>query len=92
MLFSSLTLSLVNKAIQNLLRNFGSRSVISSPEKPQSTKSKHFKKAWAHYSIDHVSIPLIKVIHFENLHMTDIKVLNSPRAKGRARIKSKINV
>ena len=87
MLYSSLTPSFVNKAVQNALRNFGLRLVISLPGRPQSIKSKRLRKAWAHYSADQVSISLIMVMRFENLQVTDINALNLSALTGRARMK-----
>lgn len=92
MLYSNLTPSFVNKTVQNILRNFGLRSVISSLERPQLIKFKYVRKAWAHYLADQVSIPLMKVMHFENLQITNISALNQSALTGRARIKSRVKV
>ena len=91
-LYSSLTPSFVNKAVQNALRNFGSRSVISSPRRAQSIMSKRLRNACAYCSADQVSIPSIRVMRFENLQVTDISALNPSALTGRARIKSRVKV
>lgn len=92
MLYSSLTPSLINRAVQNLLKNFGSLSVISSPRRPQSTRFKPLRKAWVYYLVDHISIPLIRIIRLENLQVIDIKALNPCELNRRAKTKSRVNV
>lgn len=92
MLYRSLTSSLVNKALQNVLGNFGSRSVISSLGRPQSIKSKRLRKAWAHCLADQVFILSMNVMCFENLQVTDMSALNPSALIGRARMKSRVKV
>lgn len=46
----------------------------------------------AQFSADQVFIPLIKVIRFENLHVTDIMTLNFSLVNGSASTKSSVSV
>lgn len=92
MLYSSFIPSLANNSAQNLLKKLGSRSVISFPGRPQSIKSKRLKIACAHYSANQVSAPLIRVTHFENLHITDMIVLKPCFISERASTKSSVRV
>lgn len=92
MLYSNLTSSFVNKAVRDALKNFRLRLVINLPGRPQSILSKRLRKTWAHCLADQVSIPLMKVMHFENLQMTNISALNLSALTRRARIKSRVKV
>lgn len=91
-LYNSLTPSFLNKTVQNILRNFGLQSVISSLGRPQSTKFKRLRKIWVHSLVDYIFISLIRVILFENLQVTDINELNTFALTQMARTKSRINV
>lgn len=78
--------------VQNLLRNFGSQSVINSPRRPQSIELNLLKKAYAYYSADQVSIPSTKVTCFKNLYVTNIIALHLSFDGGSASIKSRVSV
>lgn len=91
-LYNSLTPSFLNKTVQNLLRNFGLQSVISSLGRPQSTKFKCLRKILVYSSLDHMFISLIRLMLFENLQVTDIKELNPFVLTRMARTKSRIKV
>ena len=92
MLYSSLTPSLANNSAHNLLRNLGSRSVISFPGRLQSIKFKRLRKTCAYCFADQVFASSIKVTHFENLHVTDIIALKSYFFSRRARTKSSVGM
>lgn len=47
---------------------------------------------YANFSTDQVFAPLIKVIYFENLHITDIIMLNLLLVSGNISIKSSVKV
>lgn len=92
MLYRSLTLSFVNKAVQNVLKNFGLWLVINSLGRPQTIKSKYLRKARAYYLADQVSIFSMRVICFENLQVTDMSALNLSTLTERARMISKVKI
>lgn len=87
-----MTSSFINKAVQNALNNFELQLIISLLERPKLIKSKCLKKAWAHYLIDHISVYLIGIMCFENLQITNIRVLNPSAFTRKVRTKSRVKV
>ena len=92
MLYSSLTPSLANNSAQNLLRNLGSQSVVSSSSRPQLIKFNRLRKTCAYCSADQVSAPSIRVTRFKNLHVTDIIALKPCFVSGSTSTKSSVSV
>lgn len=66
--------------------------MINLPKRLQSIRWSLFKKAYTHYTAFHILIPLICVIHFENLYMTDIKELYPSLSTGKINIKSRVSM
>lgn len=66
--------------------------MISSPRKPQFTKSQYFENMYTHCLTNQVFISLIKMTCLKNLYVTNIKALNPTKVKGRTRMKSSIKV
>ena len=91
-LYSSFTPSLSNNAVQNLLKNLGSRLVISLLKRSQLIKSSLLRKAYTHYLAVQVSTPSINIIRFKNLYIIDINILYPSLLAGRVRIKLRARV
>lgn len=66
--------------------------MINLPKRLQSIKLSFLRKACTYCLAIQVSIPLISVIYFENLYITDINLLYPFLLAGRAKIKSKVKV
>lgn len=66
--------------------------VINFFRKSQLIKFKYFKKIYAYFSIDCLFTLFIKVTYFENLHVTNIIVLNLFLVSSNASTKSRIKI
>lgn len=82
----------MNKAVQNLLKNFEFQLVINSPWRPRLIKSSLLRRTWVHYSTDQVSAHSIRIPRFENLQVIDIIALYFSFDRGSASTKSRVSV
>lgn len=73
-------------------KNFGSYIVMSFSGKPKLIKSNLLKKMWAQFLAAQVSIPHIRVTHFENFYVMDINILNSSVESRSLKIKLRVNM